>query len=36
MFFLLTEDDASLLSTVRSRCQLFYLPLVAVEEILTN
>ena len=33
VFFLLTEDDASLLSTVRSRCQLFYLPLVAVEEI---
>lgn len=33
VFFLLTEDDRTLLATVRSRCQLFYLPLVAEEEI---
>lgn len=36
VFFLLTEDDSALLSTVRSRCQLFNLPLVAEEEIFSE
>jgi len=33
MFFLLTVDDSALLPTIRSRCQMFYFPLVGKEEI---
>jgi DNA polymerase-3 subunit delta' len=33
VFFLLTTDDSALLPTVRSRCQVFYFPLVDTEKI---
>lgn len=31
VFFLLTSDDGELLSTIRSRCQMFYFPLIDVK-----
>lgn len=36
LFFLLTTDDNALLPTIRSRCQMFYFPLVGEKEIETS